>query len=163
MINENYSASFNLNKTADHLNNNSLNYMVSFRCYSLQLPESFAISCADGSWSKNTWRVPLASRFWFAAKLVCSAFLSHSLQGGTSRKERNELEPPVRLFQIRGIEIFNRKAVEVPASAASLNSNDVFLLKTQGDHYLWYGKVRPRALGVGENVYISLPLTSKSL
>ncbi|KAL7989808.1 hypothetical protein Chor_012474 [Crotalus horridus] len=61
-------------------------------------------------------------------------------EGGTSRKDRNELEPPVRLFQIRGIEIFNRKAVEVLASAASLNSNDVFLLKTQGDHYLWYGK-----------------------
>ncbi|XP_026533169.1 advillin [Notechis scutatus] len=61
-------------------------------------------------------------------------------EGGTSRKDRNELEPPVRLFQIRGIETFNRKAVEVPASAASLNSNDVFLLKTQGHHYLWYGK-----------------------
>uniref|UniRef100_A0A8C7DUG5 Advillin n=1 Tax=Naja naja TaxID=35670 RepID=A0A8C7DUG5_NAJNA len=61
-------------------------------------------------------------------------------EGGTSRKDRNELEPPVRLFQIRGIDTFNRKAVEVPASAASLNSNDVFLLKTQGDHYLWYGK-----------------------
>ncbi|XP_015676131.1 advillin [Protobothrops mucrosquamatus] len=61
-------------------------------------------------------------------------------EGGTSRKDRNELEPPVRLFQIRGIETFNRKAVEVLASAASLNSNDVFLLKTQGDHYLWYGK-----------------------
>ncbi|XP_026570500.1 advillin [Pseudonaja textilis] len=61
-------------------------------------------------------------------------------EGGTSRKDRNELEPPVRLFQIRGIETFNRKAVEVPSSAASLNSNDVFLLKTQGHHYLWYGK-----------------------
>ncbi|KAM3848831.1 advillin [Vipera latastei] len=61
-------------------------------------------------------------------------------EGGTSRKDRNELEPPVRLFQIRGIETFNRKAVEVLASAASLNSNDVFLLKTPGDHYLWYGK-----------------------
>ncbi|KAM6473002.1 advillin [Liasis olivaceus] len=61
-------------------------------------------------------------------------------EGGTSRKDRNELEPPIRLFQIRGTETFNRKAVEVLASAVSLNSNDVFLLKTQGDHYLWYGK-----------------------
>lgn len=114
----------------------------------------------------NTKRVPFAPRIWFAAKLVCSSFLSHSLQGGTSRKDRNELEPPVRLFQIRGIETFNRKAVEVLASAASLNSNDVFLLKTQGDHYLWYGKVRPRALeveGGGENFFISIPLISTSL
>ncbi|KAJ7317757.1 hypothetical protein JRQ81_003919 [Phrynocephalus forsythii] len=60
--------------------------------------------------------------------------------GGTSRKGGREEEPPVRLFQIRAMDGANAKAVEVPASAASLNSNDVFLLKTPGDHYLWYGK-----------------------
>ncbi|XP_032994354.1 advillin [Lacerta agilis] len=61
-------------------------------------------------------------------------------EGGTSRKGRSEAEPPVRLFQIRGTDSSNTKAVEVPSLAASLNSNDVFLLKTQTDHYLWYGK-----------------------
>ncbi|XP_061470969.1 advillin isoform X2 [Rhineura floridana] len=61
-------------------------------------------------------------------------------EGGTSRKGSHEVEPPVRLFQIRGTDSSNTKAVEVPAFAAFLNSNDVFLLKTQTDHYLWYGK-----------------------
>ncbi|XP_053228555.1 advillin [Podarcis raffonei] len=61
-------------------------------------------------------------------------------EGGTSRKGKSEAEPPVRLFQIRGTDSSNTKAVEVPSVAASLNSNDVFLLKTQTDHYLWYGK-----------------------
>ncbi|XP_077185065.1 advillin [Paroedura picta] len=61
-------------------------------------------------------------------------------EGGTSRKGGSEEEPPVRLFQIHGTESSNTKAVEVPASAASLNSNDVFLLRTQTEHYLWYGK-----------------------
>lgn len=31
--------------------------------------------------------------------------------------------------------------MEVPAFTSSLNSNDVFLLRTQAEHYLWYGKV----------------------
>nr|XP_020640278.1 advillin isoform X2 [Pogona vitticeps] len=61
-------------------------------------------------------------------------------EGGTSRKGGQEEESPVRLFQIRAMDGTNTKAMEVPASASSLNSNDVFLLKTQGDHYLWYGK-----------------------
>ncbi|KAM4699877.1 advillin isoform 1-T2 [Discoglossus pictus] len=61
-------------------------------------------------------------------------------EGGTSRSGNQEPEPPVRLFQIHGTEPSNTKAVEVPAFASSLNSNDVFLLKTQSEHYLWYGK-----------------------
>ncbi|KAF7240355.1 Advillin [Varanus komodoensis] len=61
-------------------------------------------------------------------------------EGGTSRKGSCEAEPLVRLFQIRGTDCSNTKAVEVMAVAASLNSNDVFLLKAQADHYLWYGK-----------------------
>ncbi|XP_013376424.1 PREDICTED: advillin [Chinchilla lanigera] len=61
-------------------------------------------------------------------------------EGGTSRKGTAEPDPPVRLFQIQGNDKFNTKAVEVPAFAASLNSNDVFLLRTQAEHYLWYGK-----------------------
>ncbi|EDM16510.1 advillin [Rattus norvegicus] len=61
-------------------------------------------------------------------------------EGGTSRKGNVEPDPPVRLFQIHGNDKSNTKAVEVSASASSLNSNDVFLLWTQAEHYLWYGK-----------------------
>nr|BAE42389.1 unnamed protein product [Mus musculus] len=61
-------------------------------------------------------------------------------EGGTSRKGNEEPDPPVRLFQIHGNDKSNTKAVEVSASASSLNSNDVFLLRTQAEHYLWYGK-----------------------
>ena len=38
--------------------------------------------------------------------------------------------------------------MEVPAFTSSLNSNDVFLLRTQAEHYLWYGKVGRPAIGV---------------
>ncbi|KAB1269942.1 Advillin [Camelus dromedarius] len=61
-------------------------------------------------------------------------------EGGTSRKGSAEPDPPVRLFQIHGYDKSNTKAVEVPAFTSSLNSNDVFLLRTQTEHYLWYGK-----------------------
>lgn len=61
-------------------------------------------------------------------------------EGGTSRKGNVEPDPPVRLFQIHGNNKSNTKAVEVSASASSLNTNDVFLLWTQAEHYLWYGK-----------------------
>ncbi|XP_059792327.1 advillin isoform X2 [Balaenoptera ricei] len=61
-------------------------------------------------------------------------------EGGTSRKGNAEPDPPVRLFQIQGNDKSNTKAVEVPAFTSSLNSNDVFLLRTQTEHYLWYGK-----------------------
>uniref|UniRef100_A0A671MUC0 Advillin-like n=1 Tax=Sinocyclocheilus anshuiensis TaxID=1608454 RepID=A0A671MUC0_9TELE len=61
-------------------------------------------------------------------------------EGGTSRKSAPEPEPPVRLFQICGSHPTNSKAIEVPALVASLNSNDVFLLKSQNGIYLWYGK-----------------------
>ncbi|XP_076410251.1 advillin isoform X1 [Peromyscus maniculatus bairdii] len=61
-------------------------------------------------------------------------------EGGTSRKGNAEPDPPVRLFQIQGNDKSNTKAVEVSAFASSLNSNDVFLLRTQTGHYLWYGK-----------------------
>ncbi|XP_073644539.1 advillin isoform X2 [Tursiops truncatus] len=61
-------------------------------------------------------------------------------EGGTSRKGNAEPDPPVSLFQIQGNDKSNTKAVEVPAFTSSLNSNDVFLLRTQAEHYLWYGK-----------------------
>ncbi|XP_065656338.1 advillin isoform X2 [Hydra vulgaris] len=43
-----------------------------------------------------------------------------------------------RLFQVRGQTI--KKALEVEPCAASLNSNDVFVLVSQKNGYLWYGK-----------------------
>ncbi|MEE6467429.1 hypothetical protein FKM82_007235 [Ascaphus truei] len=61
-------------------------------------------------------------------------------EGGTSRVEKKEPEPPLRLFQVRGTDEFNTKAIEVPARASSLNSNDVFVLKTDSVCYLWCGK-----------------------
>nr|XP_060638624.1 villin-like protein [Anolis sagrei ordinatus] len=61
-------------------------------------------------------------------------------EGGTSRAEKTEPEPAVRLFQVRGTDEFNTKTIEVPARASSLNSNDVFLLKTNQVCYLWCGK-----------------------
>lgn len=67
-------------------------------------------------------------------------------QGGTSRKESSEPEPPIRLFQVHGSDPSNTKTIEVPALAPSLNSNDVFLLKSQSGIYLWCGKVESLVL-----------------
>lgn len=64
-----------------------------------------------------------------------------SFKGGTSRKGSSNPEPPIRMFQVHGSDPFNTKAIEVPALATSLNSNDVFLLKSQSEVYLWCGKV----------------------
>ncbi|KAM3622019.1 uncharacterized protein V6R79_019250 [Siganus canaliculatus] len=61
-------------------------------------------------------------------------------EGGTSRKGSSDPEPPTRLFQVHGSDPSNTKAIEVPALASSLNSNDVFLLKSQSGMYLWCGK-----------------------
>ncbi|XP_061584561.1 advillin [Cololabis saira] len=60
--------------------------------------------------------------------------------GGTSRKGSSDPEPPVRLFQVHGSDTSNTKTIEVPALASSLNSNDVFLLNSQSEMYLWCGK-----------------------
>uniref|UniRef100_A0AAQ5Z2F2 HP domain-containing protein n=1 Tax=Amphiprion ocellaris TaxID=80972 RepID=A0AAQ5Z2F2_AMPOC len=56
------------------------------------------------------------------------------------RKGSSDPEPPIRLFQVHGFDSFNTKTIEVPALATSLNSNDVFLLKSQSGIYLWCGK-----------------------
>ncbi|KAK0145517.1 Advillin [Merluccius polli] len=61
-------------------------------------------------------------------------------EGGTSRARGSDPEPPVRLFQVHGSEPCTTKAIEVPAFTSSLNSNDVFLLKSQTEMYLWCGK-----------------------
>ncbi|XP_059925112.1 advillin [Gadus macrocephalus] len=61
-------------------------------------------------------------------------------EGGTSRTAGTDPEPPVRLFQVRGSDPSSTKATEVSALASSLNSNDVFLLKSQSGMFLWCGK-----------------------
>ncbi|NXW40621.1 VILI protein, partial [Nyctiprogne leucopyga] len=60
--------------------------------------------------------------------------------GGTSRDGSKEPTPSTRLFHVQGTNEYNTKAFEVPARASSLNSNDVFVLKTPSCCYLWYGK-----------------------
>uniref|UniRef100_A0A3P8TLX8 Villin like n=1 Tax=Amphiprion percula TaxID=161767 RepID=A0A3P8TLX8_AMPPE len=59
---------------------------------------------------------------------------------GTGRPGVVNPNPAARLFQVRGTSEMNTKATEVPSRASSLNTNDVFLLKTDHKCYLWYGK-----------------------
>ncbi|XP_047424298.1 villin-1 isoform X2 [Mugil cephalus] len=61
-------------------------------------------------------------------------------EGGTGRPGVVNPESDARLFQVRGTHELNTKATEVQARASSLNTNDVFLLKTDHVCYLWYGK-----------------------
>ncbi|KAK7881825.1 hypothetical protein WMY93_030234 [Mugilogobius chulae] len=61
-------------------------------------------------------------------------------EGGTGRSSVKNPETGPRLFQVKGTNELNTKATEVKATASSLNSNDVFLLKTDRACYLWYGK-----------------------
>ncbi|XP_045723958.1 villin-1 [Mirounga angustirostris] len=61
-------------------------------------------------------------------------------QGGTSRANKLEPVPSTRLFQVQGTSTNNTKAFEVQPRASFLNSNDVFILKTQSCCYLWCGK-----------------------
>ncbi|NXX48497.1 VILI protein, partial [Tricholaema leucomelas] len=60
--------------------------------------------------------------------------------GGTSRAGGEEPAASTRLFHVHGTNEYNTKAFEVPVRASSLNSNDVFVLKTPSCCYLWYGK-----------------------
>ncbi|XP_070708675.1 villin-1 isoform X1 [Pempheris klunzingeri] len=61
-------------------------------------------------------------------------------EGGTGRPGVVNPDGGARLFQVRGTNELNTKATEVQARASSLNTNDVFLLKTDQICYLWYGK-----------------------
>lgn len=75
--------------------------------------------------------------------MVCTKLLPPLfLQGGTSRANQLEPVPSTRLFQVQGTSANNTKAFEIQPRASSLNSNDVFILKTQSCCYLWCGKVR---------------------
>ncbi|KTG31835.1 hypothetical protein cypCar_00035546 [Cyprinus carpio] len=113
----------------------------------------------DGSGQKQVWRIenlemvevePEMHGYFYGGDCYLilysydvngrNSYILYMWKGGTSRKSAPEPEPPVRLFQICGSHPTNSKAIEVPALVASLNSNDVFLLKSQNDVYLWYGK-----------------------
>ncbi|XP_073686433.1 advillin [Garra rufa] len=61
-------------------------------------------------------------------------------EGGTGRAGVVNPDPGARLFQVRGTHEMNTKATEVASRASSLNTNDVFLLKTHQNVFLWYGK-----------------------
>ncbi|XP_027025923.2 villin-1 [Tachysurus fulvidraco] len=61
-------------------------------------------------------------------------------EGGTGKPGVVNPDPGARLFQVKGTDEMNTKATEVPARASSLNSNDVFFLKTKDISYMWYGK-----------------------
>jgi len=62
--------------------------------------------------------------------------------GFRSRKESDtaKAKKNVQLFQVKGTSDLNTRAVEVTARAASLNSNDVFLLKCPNKTFIWQGK-----------------------
>lgn len=45
-----------------------------------------------------------------------------------------------RLFRVRGTCDIDTRAIQVPEEAASLNSDDAFVLETPGATYLWIGK-----------------------
>ncbi|XP_048455330.1 villin-1 [Rhincodon typus] len=61
-------------------------------------------------------------------------------EGNAPTDDNHESEASVCLFQIRGESEYNTKAFEVPARSSSLNSNDVFVLKTSERCFLWFGK-----------------------
>uniref|UniRef100_A0A8C4TD54 Scinderin like b n=1 Tax=Erpetoichthys calabaricus TaxID=27687 RepID=A0A8C4TD54_ERPCA len=59
--------------------------------------------------------------------------------GGTSRKGGQSPSARTRLFHIRQSSSKATRAVEVSASACSLNTNDVFVLKSPEGTYVWKG------------------------
>eukprot|EP00051_Salpingoeca_urceolata_P026376 m.477069 g.477069 ORF g.477069 m.477069 type:complete len:836 (-) comp20747_c0_seq1:704-3211(-) len=44
-----------------------------------------------------------------------------------------------RLFQVRGTNEYNTRAIQVPEKAASLNSGDIFIFETPSKCFMWYG------------------------
>uniref|UniRef100_A0A1A8S6K5 Macrophage-capping protein n=1 Tax=Nothobranchius rachovii TaxID=451742 RepID=A0A1A8S6K5_9TELE len=59
--------------------------------------------------------------------------------GGTSRKDGHSKPSSTRLFHIRQSSSGATRAVEVKASASSLNTNDVFVLKSPTSLFVWRG------------------------
>ncbi|XP_069799746.1 gelsolin isoform X2 [Dendropsophus ebraccatus] len=61
-------------------------------------------------------------------------------KGGTSRDGGQSPDADIRLFQVRASSAGFTRAVEVDASAANLNSNDAYVLKTPSAAHLWVGQ-----------------------
>ncbi|XP_069007055.1 scinderin like a [Embiotoca jacksoni] len=61
-------------------------------------------------------------------------------QGGTSRKSGDSQPGSTRLFHIRQSSTKATRAVEVEPTAASLNTNDMFVLKSPDSLLLWKGQ-----------------------
>ncbi|CAL9688482.1 unnamed protein product [Knipowitschia caucasica] len=59
--------------------------------------------------------------------------------GGTSRKGGQSQAPTTRLFHVRQSSSGATRAVEVQVSASSLNTNDVFVLKSASGVFVWRG------------------------
>lgn len=75
----------------------------------------------------------------FRGKMVIHA-------GGRASGFKNRFESDTydvdgtRLFQVKGTSTLNTRAVQVEEVAASLNTNDCFVLETPVETYIWYGK-----------------------
>lgn len=61
-------------------------------------------------------------------------------KAGWSPEESNDGPGDTYLLHVRGTSKLNTKAVQVPCRAASLNSNDVFVLFTKTSVMIWNGK-----------------------
>ncbi|KAK3760676.1 hypothetical protein RRG08_010649 [Elysia crispata] len=59
------------------------------------------------------------------------------LLGGLNNEEPDS---HFRIFHVRGTNDFNTKAMQVMPRAASLNSNDAFIIESEAKLYIWYGK-----------------------
>ncbi|KAF6030460.1 qua [Bugula neritina] len=74
----------------------------------------------------------------FGGKMI---IYSGGKAGWTQSQHSNDEGPGERyMLQVRGASALNTKAVQVPCRAASLNSNDVFVLFTKSKVYIWCGK-----------------------
>lgn len=70
-------------------------------------------------------------------------FLGGHASGFKNVREHDTYDPKKqKLFQVRGTCEDDTRAVEVEAVAASLDSDDVFVLDGPGVTYMWIGKVR---------------------
>lgn len=75
-------------------------------------------------------------------------------------KEKQERSKSCELYQIYGTKSWNIHAIEVNAVATSLNTNSVFLLKSESELYLWIGKCSsPEEQNFAKNI----PTLSKNL
>jgi len=75
----------------------------------------------------------------FKGKMVVHA--GGKASGFRNRDDQDKYfaEGGVRLFQVRGTNELNTRAIEVPAKAGSLNSGDMFILETGKTLFLWCG------------------------